>query len=96
MIITIANEYNQSGEEPTLYINGIDFKKLPEAPARAMKRLARAKTRIDMNGPKKSGYFPLIINGELIPVSVSLNELTKYSKLAVGKNIVTAKQRAGY
>ena len=49
-----------------------------------------------MNGPKKNGYFPLIVNGELIPVSVSLNEQTKFSKLAVGKNMVTAKQRAGY
>ena len=43
----------------------------------------------------RTGSFPLLRNGELIPVSVQLNQLTKFSKLQVGKNIVTAKQRHG-
>jgi hypothetical protein len=44
-----------------------------------------------MNGQKKSGSFPLLLSGKLVPVSVQLNLLTKFSKLQVGKSIVTAK-----
>ena len=44
---------------------------------------------------KRHGYYPLLRNGELIPVTVLLNEQTKFSKLQVGKQIVTARQRQG-
>ena len=80
----------QSKGRLTIIINGYTFDELPEAPAyRAT--LARAKTKINMNGPIKQASFPLIRNGELIPVTVHLNELTKFSKLKVGKQIVTSK-----
>ena len=79
----------QSNGRPTIMINGYTFDELPEASAfRA--QIARAKTKINMNGPNKQASFPLIRNGELIPVTVHLNELTKFSKLRVGKQIVTS------
>ena len=81
--------------DPTLSINGVNFDDLPEAPAREREPLARATTKINMNGQKKYASNPLLRNGELIPVTVQLNQLTKFSKLQVGKNIVTAKQRHG-
>ena len=71
-------------------INGSAFDELPEASA-SRASLARAKTEINMNGPKKYASFPLIRNGELIQVTVLLNELTKFSKLQIGKQIVTSK-----
>ena len=46
-----------------------------------------------MDGPKKSAKFGLLRNGEYIGVSVVLNLNTKFAKLAVGKHVVTAKQR---
>ena len=48
-----------------------------------------------MNGKIKYGYFPLLRNGELIPVHVQLNKLTKFAKLHVGKQIVTSQQKKG-
>ena len=39
--------------------------------------------------------YPLLRSGELIQINVQLNLLTKFSKLQVGKHIVTAKQRQG-
>ena len=48
-----------------------------------------------MNGPKKVASFPLIRNGELIPVDVMLNEQTNFSKLRVGKQVVKSKSRKG-
>ena len=62
------------GEEGIIVlINGVNFNELPEAPAREREPLARSKTSINMNGNKKHGYFPLLRNGVLIPVSVQLN-----------------------
>ena len=78
-----------------LQINGINFNDLPEAPARQRERLARSNTSINMHGHKKQGLFPLLREGELITVSVQLNKQTKFAKLQVGKQIVTAKQRQG-
>ena len=75
-------------------INGINFYKLEEAPVRR-EPLARTTTSINMKGQIKYGYFPLLRNGELIPVSVHLNQRTKFAKLQVGKQIVTSKQRKG-
>ena len=75
-------------------INGIYFNELPDAPA-GREPLSRTTTMTNMIGQIKRGYFPLIVNGELIPVSVQLNQLTKFSKLQVGKQVVTAKQRKG-
>ena len=37
----------------TLFINGIIFNELPDAPVREREPLARSKTSIDMNGRKK-------------------------------------------
>ena len=48
-----------------------------------------------MDGQIKRGYYPIIRNGELIQVHVQFNKLTKYARLQVGKQIVTAKQRKG-
>ena len=68
-----------------LQINGFNFFDLEEAPAREREPLARSTTSIKMNGSKKQGYFPLLHNGVLIPVSVSLNNQTKFARLQVGK-----------
>ena len=57
--------------------------------------LARSKTSINMNGIKKTGYYPLILDGEELPISVMLNERTQFSKLQVGKHVVTARQPKG-
>ena len=46
-----------------------------------------------MDGPKKSAKFGLMRKGEYIGVSVVLNTQSKFAKLAVGKHVVTAKQR---
>ena len=78
-----------------LYINGVEFNELPVAESllKRQELLARSKTSVKMHGYKKYGSFPLLLSGKLIPMSVLLNEQTKFSKLQVGKNIVTAKQR---
>ena len=75
-------------------INGVEFDDLPQAIVRR-EPLARTTTSINMNGQIKRGYFPLLCNGELIPVIVQLNKLTKFAKLQVGKQIVTAKEKQG-
>ena len=61
-------------------VNGVNFNELPEAIVRR-EPLARTKTTINMNGHIKYGYFPLLRNGELIPVTVHLNKLTNFAKL---------------
>ena len=50
---------------------------------------------MNMNGPKKSAKFGLLLKGEYISVSALLNFHTKFAKLSVGKHVVTAKQRQG-
>ena len=67
-----------------ILINGIDFNDLTEAPVRR-EPLARATTSINMSGHKKFGYYPLLLSGKLIPVSVQLDQQAKFSKLQVGK-----------
>ena len=74
----------EEGSLPLL-INGVNFNELEDAPAREREPLARSTTSIKMNGSKKQGYFPLLHNGVLIPVSVSLNNQTKFARLQVGK-----------
>ena len=64
-----------------LIINGVRFNELLDAPAKEREPLARATTSINMNGKIKRAYFPLLRNGELIPVHVQLNKLTKFAKL---------------
>ena len=46
-----------------------------------------------MDGPKKSAKFGLLRKGEFLGVSVVLNTQSKFGKLAVGKHVVTGKQR---
>ena len=48
-----------------------------------------------MDGNKKIGQYPILLNGEYISISVQMNTLTKFSKLQVGKYVVTAKERKG-
>ena len=43
----------------------------------------------------RTASYPILLSGKLVPVSVQLNQVTKYSKLQVGKMITTAKQRKG-
>ena len=43
----------------------------------------------------RTASFPILLSGKLVPVSVQLNQVTKYSKLQVGKLISTAKLRKG-
>ena len=61
-------------KEFTLLINGVNFNELEDAPARDREPLARSKTSINMRGNKKHGYYPLLCNGVLIPVSVMLKK----------------------
>ena len=75
-------------------VNGINYDELPDAPVR-QEPLSRTSSKTKINGQIKRGYFPLLLNGELIPVSVQLNQMSKFAKLQVGKQIVTAKQRKG-
>ena len=63
-------------ENFALLINGVNVNELPDAPAREREPLARSKTSINMSGFKKHGYYPLLREGELIPVSVILNQRT--------------------
>ena len=64
---------------------------MAEAPPRERADLARTTIQMNMAGPKKSAKFALLRKGEQISVSVLLNTHTKFSKLAVGKHVVTAK-----
>ena len=63
MEIIIDKDYN-------LTINDVKFDELPESEARDRAGVARAKTTINMNGPTKYAFFPLIRNGKLIQVIV--------------------------
>ena len=65
-----------------------------EAPVRERAALARSAVTMKMDGPKKSVKFGLLRKGDYTGVSVVYNTLTKFSKLAVGKHVVTAKQRS--
>ena len=44
----------------------------------------------------RSAKFGLMRKGEYIGVSVLLNTITKFAKLQVGKNVVSARQRSGH
>ena len=76
-----------------MQVNGVQFFDMEEAPPRVRAALARTAISMQMTGPKKCAKFGLLRRGEYIGVSVLLNTLTKFGKLAVGKNVVTAKQR---
>ena len=82
--ITLEHRY-------TLSINNVPFTEMAEAPPRERAALARSAISLKMNGPKKSAKFGLMLKGEYIGVSVALNTQTKFAKLAVGKQVVTAK-----
>ena len=69
------------------------FTDMPEAPPRERAALARSAISTKMDGPKKSAKFGLMRRGEYTEVSVVLNTQTKFAKLAVGKQVTTAKQR---
>ena len=66
---------------------------MSEAPHRERAALARTAISMKMDGQKKTATFGLLRKGEQISVSVLLNTLTKFSKLTVGKHVVSAKQR---
>ena len=63
------------------------------APPRERAALTRSAISMQMSGPKKSAKFGLLCRGEYIGVSVLLNTHSKFAKLAVGKHVVTSKQR---
>ena len=73
-------------------INGVNFNEFTELQVREKESLARTTTSINMNGQIKRGYYPLLRNGVLIPVTVQLNQRTKFAKLQVGKQISSSKQ----
>ena len=77
----------------TLQVNGVMFSEMNEAPPRERAALARSAISMQMSGAKKSAKFGLLRRGEYIGVSVLLNTHSKFAKLAVGKHVVTAKQR---
>ena len=62
-------------------------------PFRERAALARSAITMSMHGPKKSAKFGLMRRGNYIGVSVVHNTLTKFAKLAVGKHVVSTKQR---
>ena len=66
---------------------------MAEAPSRERAALARSAIKMKMDGAKKSAKFGLLRKGEYTGVSVVYNAHTKFAKLAVGKHVVTAKQR---
>ena len=66
---------------------------MAEAPSRVRAALARTAIEVEMDGPKKTAKFGLLLKGQYIGVSVVLNTHTKFAKLAVGKHVVTSKQR---
>ena len=70
---------------------------MAEAPPRDRAALARSAIIMKMDGPKKTAKFGLLRKGKYTGVTVVLNTHTKFSKLTVGKHVVTAKQRnSGY
>ena len=77
----------------TLSINNVPFTDMTEAPPRERAALARSAISMKMDGSKKSAKFGLMRKGEYTGVSVVLNTQSKFGKLAVGKQVVTAKQR---
>ena len=66
---------------------------MTEAPPRERADLARSAMTMKVDGPMKSAKFGLLRKGEYIGVSAILNMNSKFAKLSVGKNVVTAKQR---
>ena len=66
---------------------------MADAPPRDRAAIARTMITMKMDGPKKGAKFGLLRNGEYISVSVVHNSLTKFGKLAVGKHVVSARQR---
>ena len=79
------------GDNYTLEINNVKFEDMNEAPSRERADLARTTISMKMDGPIKRAKFGLLRKGDYIAVSVALNTLTKFSKLAVGKHVVTAR-----
>ena len=78
----------------TLNINGVEFSEMDEAPPRERAALARSAIKLSMHGAKKTAKFGLLRRGEYIGVTVLLNTLTKFGKLSVGKQVITARQRS--
>ena len=76
-----------------LEINSVEYNNLSEAPPKERAELARSAIKVKMDGPKKTAKFGLLLKGQYIGVSVLLNTLTNFGKLAVGKHVVTAKQQ---
>ena len=70
------------------------FEDMPEAPTRERAALARSVITMNMEGPKKSAKFGLLLKGTFINVSVVFDTLSKYARLIVGKYFVSAKQRS--
>ena len=66
---------------------------MAEAPPRERAALARSAILMNMVGQKKTAKFSFLRKGEQISVSIILNTLTKFSKLAVGKHVVSAKRQ---
>ena len=69
------------------------YEDMNEAPPRERAALARSAITMRMDGPKKIAKFGLLRKGDYIGVTVVLNTLTKFAKLAVGKHVVSTKQR---
>ena len=72
-------------------INGVKFEDMDEAPQRERAALARTAMTMKMDGPYKNAKFGLLRKGEYINVTAILNLHTKFAKLQVGKNCVTAR-----
>ena len=66
---------------------------MDEAPPRERAELARTVITSQMEGLKKTAKFGFMRRGEYISASVLLNMHTKFAKLQVGKNFVTANKR---
>ena len=79
----------------TLEINCTNFFDLPEAPERERASLARSQIKFKMDGPTKSANFFLLRKGEPTRVSMTFNTHSKFAKLCVGKQVVSAKQLQG-
>ena len=90
-ILKLGYERNYQ-EKYTLEVNCVEYNDLAEAFPRERAALARSLISMKMYGPKKTSKFGLLLKGKYIGVSVELNTLTKFGKLAVGKHVVTAKQ----
>ena len=67
---------------------------MSEAPPRERAALARTGITMNMIGQKKIAKFGLLRSAEYIGVSILCNMLTKFGKLAVGKHVVSVKQRS--